>query len=60
MLLNPDNQYCQGGRRAAPRTPESSQLSRTQTETYIVKRIIDGDTLELEGEERVRLICGHP
>ena len=56
MLLSPDNQYCQGGRPAAPRTPESSQLSRTQTETYIVKRVIDGDTRELEGGEQVRLI----
>lgn len=54
----PDNQYCQGGRPrpAAPRTTEPSQPSTTQVGTHLVKRVIDGDTLELSAGERVRLI----
>ena len=54
----PDNAYCQGGqpRPPTPRTTEPSEPSTTQAETYLVKRVIDGDTLELSTGERVRLI----
>lgn len=43
----PDNQYCQGGwlRPASQRAPEPSTPSTTQAETYLLKRVIDGDTL---------------
>jgi len=54
----PDNQYCQSGRPrpAAPRTTEPTRPSATQAGTHLVKRVIDGDTLELSTGERVRLI----
>jgi len=54
----PDNQYCQGGqpRPAAQPPPEPAAPGTSQTETYLVKRVIDGDTLELSNGERVRLI----
>lgn len=39
-------------RATTPRNP----TSQTQAETYLVKRAIDGDTIELSTGERVRLI----
>lgn len=53
----PDNQYCLGGqpRPAAQQTPQPSQPSTPHAETYLVKRVIDGDTIELSTGDRIRL-----
>jgi Staphylococcal nuclease homologue len=55
----PDNQYCQGGTpRAAVQTPtQPTPMPPIPTQAaVIVKRVIDGNTLELSTGEKVRLI----
>jgi endonuclease YncB( thermonuclease family) len=54
----PDNQFCLSGqpRPAAERTPQAPGSTAPRAETYLITRVIDGDTLELYTGERVRLI----
>jgi micrococcal nuclease len=54
----PDNQYCLAGqpRAAAQPSPHAPQPSERPGTTALVKRAIDGDTLELTSGEKVRLI----
>jgi endonuclease YncB( thermonuclease family) len=54
----PDNAYCLAGkpRAAAQPVPQAPQPSESPRATALVKRAIDGDTLELTSGETVRLI----
>jgi endonuclease YncB( thermonuclease family) len=54
----PDNEYClQGKPRAAVQQPtRPTPAPPAQSSTVLVKRVIDGDTIELSTGEKVRLI----